>query len=764
MPDQNFPDSGGVSAACRRRALAVLAVAGALCALFLWASAGLHDHLARGGFTATGTQAARAEAVAERYGAARPDLIFVLTPASGQRLDSPAAARSAHRLAERLRGEPGVTTVRSAWEEDPRSGLWSADGRAGLVVTHLEGGEDGASRTAERLVPELTGADGPVTVRAAGPAWTTASATRTAADDLMRAELIAAPLTFLVLAWAFRSLAAALLPVVVGATAVLGAMAVLRVVSEFAPVSVFAQNLVGGLGFGLAVDYSLFLVGRYREETGGGTDPVTAVSTATRTVGRTVVASACILSAGLAVLLVFPFPFLKSMACAGIAVTVLAAATSLLVVPAALTLLGPWIERTDPLGAGRRTRHPADGSARTDPLGTGRRTRHPADGSAAWRSLARAVTRRPALSAAAALAVLGLFLQPFLHVRLALPDQHILPAGAPARADARVLDDLFPELPGQLTVVLPDVRPTAEAGTALDRYGRALSALRHVQAVRVGSVGTFQDGRRTGPAPAPPEAAGEVPGKGALVTVASAAAPHSRAAAELVADIRALPAPATVRVAGAAVDNVDARAALTGRLPLAAAILALVTLAVTAYYTRCVLVPVKVVAVAAVSLTAALGGVVHAFQDGHLERLLGHSEATGAIDATMPVLLFCIAFGLTVDYELLLLARIQDHYRATGDTTAAIVHGVARTGRVFTAAALAVAVAMGALVASDVSLLRQLGFGVALAVLVDATLVRGVLVPAVMRLMGRANWWSPAAVRPAGAPSAAPQHLADDAR
>ncbi|GGX59161.1 MMPL family transporter [Streptomyces minutiscleroticus] len=733
MADQNSPGDRGAHAAARGRALAVLLVTGALWAFCLWASAGLHDRLTRGGFTASGTGAARAQVLADRHGAGRPDLVLLVTAGPGQSLDAPAAARTAHRLTARLRGEAGVATVGSAWE-GTRPDLRSDDGRTGLLVAFLDGGEDAASRTAERLVPRLTGRHGPVTVRAAGPAWTTAAATRTAADDLTRAELIAAPLTFAILAWAFRSLIAALLPVLVGGTAVLGAMAVLRALSGFVPVSVFAQNLVAGLGFGLAVDYALFMVSRYREETSGGAAPAEAVAVAARTVGRTVAASACILSAGLAVLLVFPFPFLRSMAYAGITVAILAALTSVLVIPAALTLLGPWIERTDPFGA------------------LGRPAPPPVHGSPAWRSLARAVTRRPALCATGALAVLALFLAPFAHVRLALPDEHILPPDAPAHADARLLDGLFPGRDGHLTVVLPSVRPTAERA-ALDRYARALSRLHHAGTVHMGTLGAYEDGRPLGPepasaspdpAPASPAPARDAPAEGVVATVASASGPETPAAARLVAGIRALPAPGAAYVAGPAADNVDARAALTDRLPLAAAILALVTLAVTACYTRSVLVPVKVVAVAAVSLTAALGGVVHVFQDGHLTGLLpGHAAGTGSVDATMPVLLFCIVFGLTVDYELLLLARIQEHYRATRDTTASVVHGIAHTGRVFTAAALAVAAAMGALIASDVTLLAQLGFGVALAVLVDATLVRGVLVPAVMRLMGHANWWTP---------------------
>ncbi|MDC7341149.1 MMPL family transporter [Streptomyces lydicus] len=223
----------------------------------------------------------------------------------------------------------------------------------------------------------------------------------------------------------------------------------------------------------------------------------------------------------------------------------------------------------------------------------------------------------------------------------------------------------------------------------------------------------------------------------------------------------AVPGPA--HLAGWAAQVVDARAALTSRLAPALALIAAGTLTVVFLFTRSVLIPLKVLAVAALSLTAALGGVVHVFQDGHLHRLLGDFTVTGTLDMTIPLLLFSVAFGLSVDYELFLLSRIQEHYRATGDNTAAVVHGIARTGRLFTAAALAVAVATGALATSGVLLLKELGFGLALAVLVDATVVRGVLVPAVMRLAGRANWWAPARVRPGGAGDRRPRTRAREA-
>ncbi|MCK8676088.1 MMPL family transporter [Streptomyces lichenis] len=747
-----------------RRARRTLVLAGVLCALFAAGAAGLYGRLASGGFAATGTEAAHAAELATRLGADRPDVILLLRPAAeggagkGTTVDGAAARAQGAALVARLAREPGVQRVRSPWAAGPggdpgqhtgdgRQGgdpsLRTRDGRAALVLVHLAGDESDAARRAAELVPRHREAAGPLRVTATGPAWFSAQSTERSRADLLRAELLAAPLTFAVLAIAFRSLVAALLPVVVGGIATAGALAALHGVTFLAPVSVFGVNLAAALGFGLAVDYSLLMVSRYREERALGREPLAAVATTTRTAARTVAVSACTITAALAALLVFPFPFLRSMAYAGMAVAVLAAATAIAVIPAALLCLGPRAEALDPL---RRFGRPARADA--------------AEGSRAWAALARAVTRRPVLSLTASTLLLGLMLLPFASVRLSLTDHRNLPVSAESHRGAEAVARLFPQVSDRaLTVVLPGLRTGTATAPALDRYGRMLSAL-HGAAAATTPTGRYEKGRRTSPAlPLPASAASPA---GTLATVVLTGPPSSEAAARVVRAVRALPAPgpAPVAVAGQAAATVDARRALTDRLPLAAALVALATLAVVGLHTRSVLVPVKVVLVAAVSLGAALGCVALVFQHGVFAPLTAGFAPTGALDTTIPVLVFCIAFGLAVDYELFLLSRIQEHYRATGDNTAAVVEGIARTGRVFTAAALAVAVSLGALIAAQVMPLRQLGFGIALAVLVDATVVRGVLVPATMRLLGRANWWLPfrraEPVEPVGPPAAAP--------
>ncbi|MFI0790354.1 MMPL family transporter [Streptomyces lydicus] len=716
---------------CVRAPRRVLIVAGMLCVLFGCTASGLGQRLSVGGFVASGTPSARAEAWAARYGADRPELLLVLRPRDAREsLDGPAVRAAGRRMTQRLAAEPGVLRARSYWTGPDRQ-LRSPDGRFALVRADLRGSETGTARTAQRLVPRYTARGGPFEVRATGAAWSLAQSTRQAHTDLVRAELIAAPLTSAILAVAFRSLLAALLPVLVGGVSAVGALAVLRVLTAVTDVSVFTVNLVGALGFGLAVDYALFMVARFREERARGLTPPDAARAAARTAGHTVAVSAGTVTAALAALLVFPFPFLRAMAYAGMAVVVLAALTAVIVLPAVLACWGPRMESSDPFARLRWAPAPTIGADST-----------------LWRTVARAVTRRPLRWGTGCLLLLAVLVVPFAHGRLGLSDERILPGDVESRATADLIRrEWGTSADGALTVVLPRADPVA-GRPALDAYGRRLSALPGVREA-VTAAGRYAGGRRV--AGGAPAGTGSRP-RGTVATLTMTPDPQSERAAGLVRAVRRLPSPGPAHLAGWAAQVVDARAALTSRLAPALALIAAGTLTVVFLFTRSVLIPLKVLAVAALSLTAALGGLVHVFQDGHLHRLLGDFTVTGTLDMTIPLLLFSVAFGLSVDYELFLLSRIQEHYRATGDNTAAVVHGIARTGRLFTAAALAVAVATGALATSGVLLLKELGFGLALAVLVDATVVRGVLVPAVMRLAGRANWWAPARIRPGRAP------------
>ncbi|GHF30921.1 membrane protein [Streptomyces mashuensis] len=700
-----------------RRLWLVPVLTAVLTAVLAVAGAGTARHLANGGYTATGTESARAERLlADRYGLGTPDVVLLARARGG--VDAPAARAEGLRLVHRLARSPGVASVHAYWTDgDPV--LRSADGRRALVAADLAGADRDAARTAKALVPGLTGRHGPLDVSATGPAQVSVEAVATSHRDLVRAELVAAPVTLLLLVVALRSVVAALVPLMIGGVSVVGTLALLRLLALVTPVSVFAVNLTSALGFGLAVDYGLFLVTRYREELRAGHAVTEAVARTARRAGRTVAVSACAVALSMSALLVLPLPFLRSMACAGMAVALFSAAAATAVVPPVLALLGTRVDRGDPLTLLYGLRR-------------GRAVRPPRPDSPVWRAVARHVTGRPLLCGTACAAVLLLSAWPFAHARFALPDERILPAASQAHRTAREIRQAF-ATPAErtVTVVLPDTDPVRDRA-ALAAYGRRVAALPSVARVR----------------PVVP-----VRAHGAILLVTGPAQPQSPAARALVADVRALPAPGGRRlVTGRAALLADTRSAVGARLPLAGAVVAGTTWLMLFLLTRSVLLPVKALVIGALSMGASFGATVLVFQGGHLRGLVGGFTVTGALDLSMPLLMFAIAFGLAIDYEIFLLSRVREQYLRTGDNRLAVVEGVARTGRLVTTGALAVAVVTGALATSGVTVLKLLGTGLATAVLVDAVLVRGVLVPAYLTVAGRANWWLPAwLARPPGA-------------
>ncbi|MFF4406739.1 MMPL family transporter [Streptomyces sp. NPDC001404] len=693
----------------RARPWLVPVLAAVLTVLLGAAGLGTSGRLANGGYTASGTESDRADALlAERFGTGRTDLTLLVRADDGD-VDDDAAAAQGLALAQRLARSPGVTRVRAYWTGDTGRipVLRSADGSAALVTADLAGADRDAARTAARLVPRFTGRHGVLRVSATGPAWVSVEAGRAGERDLVRAELVAAPLTLLVLVVALRSLVAALVPLVIGAVAVVGTFALLRLLTFFMPVSVFAVNLTSALGFGLAVDYGLFLVTRYREELRAGLPVDAAVRRTARIAGRTVAVSAGAVGLSMSALLVLPLPFLRSMACAGTGVAVFAAVTATVLVPPVLVLLGTRVDRWDPLAVLRPSRAPRPDSP-------------------AWRAVARAVTARPLWYGTGCAALLLVLAAPFGHVRFGLPDERILPAQAESyRTSQDVRENFAVRTERNLTVVLPAADPVRDHA-ALQAYERAVTDL----------PGVARTSRLPGTRGA------------ALVVTGPDARPQSAASRALLRRLRALPGPGGGQlVTGRAAVLADTCAAVRARLPLVVAVAGVALWGVLFLLTGSVLLPVKALGIGALSLGASFGAMVFVFQDGHLRGVLGQFAVTGMLDMTMPLLMSAIAVGLAVDYEIFLLSRVKEHYVRTRDNRASVVEGVARTGRLVSTSALAVAVVTGALATSGVTVLKLLGTGLATAVLVDAVLVRGVLVPAYLALLGRVNWWAPGPLR-----------------
>jgi putative drug exporter of the RND superfamily len=551
--------------------------------------------------------------------------------------------------------------------------------------------------------------------------------------DLARAESIAVPITLVLLVLVFASAVAALLPLAVGGFAIVGTLLLLRLLAELTDVSIYALNLTTALGLGLAIDYSLFIVSRYREELRAGREPEDALVATMRTAGRTVLFSAVTVAAALAALLVFPLYFLRSFGYAGIAVVGLAALGALVVLPALLALLGRRVDALRlPFPRRRRAcRTPAQAMA-TGTQATG----------GVWHRIATTVMARPLPIGLAVVALLVLLGAPFLGVRFGLPDDRVLQQSAVSRQVADAIRDNFGARDADaLTVVATGIGAPAGRTGDIDRYAAALSTQDGVARVDA-LTGTYVDGRWVGATQASRFAAAG----GTWLAVVPSVEAYSAAGEGLVARVRALPAPFPVQVGGTSAQLVDTKAALLGHLPQGVAIIAAVTFVLLFLMTGSVVVPLKALVLNLLSLSAVYGAMVFVFQDGHLADLLGFT-ATGTIDTTMPVLLFCIAFGLSMDYEVFLLSRIKEEHDQGADTVTAVARGLERSGRIVTTLAALLAIVFVAFATSQVTFLKLFGLGTALAIVVDATLIRALLVPAFMRLAGRANWWAPRPLR-----------------
>jgi RND superfamily putative drug exporter len=655
------------------------------------------------------------KALEREFPASQPNLLLLVDSGRAS-VDDPAVAAEAARLVRKLSAEDGVAGVGSYWQTKAPA-LRAQDGRQALIAARVEGDEKTTARTLERIAPDYRGAHGPLEVSIGGPVAVQHEMTTTIQEDLLRAELIALPITLVLLIMVFGSAVAALLPLGVGVVAILGTNAVLRGITEFADVSVFAQNLTTALGLGLAIDYALFIVRRFREELSAGTEVREAVGATLRTAGRTVLFSALTVAVSLAAMLVFPQYFLRSFAYAGIAVVLLAAAAALILLPAALMLLGHRVNALDLRRLFRRGRGHEGGSG--EPAA--------AESGAAWARVAAVVMRRApffALGTIGALLLLGL---PFLGVKFGTPDDRQLPSTAESHVVQQEIRDGFPGSPtGGLEVITEPAEASAAAPTPAQyaQYRERISALPGVLRV-------------DGPV---------VSGASAYFMVLPKGEAVGEEAQQLVHELRDVPAPFGTSVTGRSAVLEDSKAAIADRLPLALGIIVVATLLLVFLLSGSVLIPVQAVVLNALSLTAMFGAVVWVFQDGNLSGPLAFTS-TGDIETTLPVLMFCIAFGLSMDYGVFLLSRIKEEYDRSGDHEQSVRFGLQRTGGLITAAAVILAVVMVGIGTSRVTNTKMLGLGIALAVLMDAMVVRSLLVPSVMKLTGRATWWAPRPLR-----------------
>jgi putative drug exporter of the RND superfamily len=678
-----------------------------------------------------GTESARA---ADRLRALDPGGESIAAVADGVDPHDPRVAAGIRATAERLRAIPGVNQVADPFDGPPE--LLARDGRAALVAVEFEPGlgEARFDRVLEAAETELRRLDAPHVLVGGGPLQDREFEDQVA-SDLGRAELLSMPVVLVLLLVVFGGIVAAGLPVLVALVGVAGTLLALFGISSVTDVSVYSVNVVTMLGLGLAVDYALLLVSRFREECATHDVP-TAVEETAASAGRTVVFSGLTVAASLAGLLVFQDPFLRSMAYGGGAVVLVDLLAAITLLPVLLATWGHHIRphtphvqpAAHPAHAADPTPTPRHGIRRWGSLAQAGRdgaalstTPTSGEGTGLFASISRVVQRRAVLIVVLVAVPLVVAATPFLHAHYEQPDARFLPPGADSR-------ELFETLKARFdpAVWVEPVTVVADAGA--DRAGLATFT---------GRIAGLDGVRGIGPSLAGGVHVIEVVPEGTGTDVA---------AARLVEDVRALPAPFPFQVTGDAAELTDYQATIADRLPLAAGLVALATFVLLFLFTGSVVVPVKAIVMNVLSLGASFGALVWVFQEGHLAWLLG-VEGTGALDPTVPVLTFAITFGLSMDYEVFLLSRIKEAWDETGDNDRAVALGLQRTGRIVTSAALLLVVVFAGFMAAGMLTIKQIGLGTVLAVALDATVVRMLLVPATMKLMGRWNWWAPAPLR-----------------
>jgi len=698
----------------RRRRLVLLVAAVVVAAAAVWGTGVFARLQSGGGFTPPGSQSQQASDVATRaFGRDTADVVVLYRSPSLTVRDPAYRAAVTRSLAALPTGK--VPSYQTYWS----TGSPQFVGRGGhetYAVLRLAGATDSAQMNTYQAIRGVLGARG-LTTRVGGQIPLEVAINSEVKADIGRAEAISMPVLLVLLLIIFGSFAAAGLPLAIGGIGILGSFAALRLLTLFTDVSIYSINITTILGLGLAIDYGLFMTARFREELGRQPTVEQAVSRTVATAGRTVAVSGVTVAIALASLMLFPETFLRSMGYGGVATVAVDMLAALTVMPALLAVLGPRVNALRIRG--RR-------SQRGVPLA-------PADeASGAWYRIARSVMRRPVLYVVVIVVALLALGSPFRSITWGGVDARALPASAEPRAVAEALASDFPV--NATTPIESVIKFAGPTGSALSPAQRAALAgyvtrLDHVPGVIAGHV--------TG-----------VAGQVARVDLRYAANSQSAAARALVARVRAVPPPAGARVyvGGATAQLVDELASLGHTLPWMALVVVLATFLLLFLAFGSAVLPVKAIVMNALSLTATFGAIVWIFQQGHLSGLLNFTP-TGFIDPTMPILMLAIIFGLSMDYEVFLLSRVRERYDVTGDNTAAVAGGLQRTGGIITSLALLLVIVVGAFSASGITFIKLMGVGMIIALVVDATIIRVLLVPATMRLLGPANWWAPRPLR-----------------
>ena len=651
-----------------------------------------------GGYSDPKSESARATTyIIEKFKVQEP--IVTLVVDSQTSVDDAQVIANARALEKEIQKVKGVSKTYSYWSTGGAPTMRSTDGKAGFILVYADlkaNDFKGFSAIGAAIQERFDGNYQGLEVYAGGGAVITHAINHKIEKDLLLAETIAIPLTFLLLIFVFGAMVASAMPLFVGVSAILGSFFLIFLLTQFTNVSVFALNLITGLGLGLGIDYALLMVNRFREELHHGKSVDESVIRTVATAGKTVFYSGLTVFVTMASLLFFPLNFLKSFGYAGISVISLAVVGAVIALPALMAILGERVDK----GVVRK-------SAIT-PKEDGR-----------WAQTARTVMRRPIPVVIASLIILGIMALPIANIAFAQIDSRVLPATDRAAISSQVIETRFDGLLGSpIEVVVPN---------GVGREPEILDYLAQVKAVpgivRIGEIETY--------------------GKDIRVQVISSVASRSTASEQVIHDIRALNSPTGTLIGGAAADFTDSQDGIASKLPFALGWIALTVLILIFVFTGSIILPLKAVLLNGLSLCATLGAISWIFIDGHLKWLVGDFTVTGTLDTGSVILVAVVVFGLSMDYELFLLSRIREEHLSGKSNVESVAVGLQRSARIITAAALLLAVVFATFMISGVTSIKMLGFGVALAVLLDATLVRALLVPALMRLFGERNWWAP---------------------
>ena len=628
-----------------------------------------------------------------------PAVVLVVETKDG--ITNPSAIATATKLENQIKTESGVDSTLSYWSAGGAPSLKSTDGKSAFLFIFSDDVDwDNVQSLGKNIQAKYDGKFEDLTVYASGTGVFAHAINTKISEDLKLSESISIPLTFILLVFVFGGLVASAMPLLVGVSAILASFLVIYLLTFVTGVSIFALNLITGLGLGLGIDYALLIVNRFREELHAGRSVDESIKRTVNTAGKTVFYSGLTIVITLAALVLFPQMFLKSFGYAGVTVVVMAVLGALVALPALLAILGT---RIDKLVVRKSSITPKE------------------DGR--WAQTARFVMRRPVAVVMLSLIVLTVLAAPIKNIVFSQVDSRVLPASNSAALASKIISDRFPGQEGNpIEIIVPN---GATMGTQINQYTNEIAQVPGI--VRIGDS--------------------QVSGNDVRVTAIHSMGPRTPAAEVLIKDIRKIRAPEGTLIGGVAADYADTQIGIAKTMPWALLWIAIGVLILLFVFTGSIILPIKAIILNILSLGATLGVITWIFVDGHLKWLVGDFTVTGSVDTGSIILVAVVAFGLSMDYEVFLLSRIKEEHDAGRSNVESVATGLQRSARIITAAAGLLAIVFASFMLSGVTSIKMLGFGVAFAILLDASLVRALLVPALMRLFGERNWWAPKAMK-----------------